>query len=310
MDSVSWRLFTELMKYSHTRKRYCRQSTDSRSQLSQEISSLTQEIQHLHHIIEDHDNSTEPIYLISLTRESRELSRSITLLQTFIMPEQIRVLELQLQQFETSRQLKMRQCRDLQRQIAHVRKCIEKAPQPPESPLLRETRSLKEKVTDAIKFYENQKKMIRGESEICLKTTVTVDDTTEILELIENVREMKMRRQEKEMELENLKRMHEKDIETLSQSRKQRDFWMHQEPIVFRRASKCDRKAVTSLFEMRGMEKRPPKRFVRETSPSLLAPKKIPAPAALEQQSKFYHPIPLYSTKSVLEKSMKHEKVK
>jgi hypothetical protein len=327
MNSISWKIFRQLLDVrnpqecdriplSHLLQNAPSQAEDDdpirreKSQLTDDLSALKQEVDELRDELAICDNSESKGRLLSLARHSRELSRSISLLRTLTIPEQIRVLELQRQEYENSRQATIRQCRELQRRIETTRSTIQRKHGSTETPLTRELESLKGNVLKAVECHKSLKKMIRGESDLSVNLGANVDSTTVVLQLLEKVRVMKLRREEKAKELENMIRIHERKIETLRVVVRQRDFYMHQEPIVFRRPPKADLKTATELFERRQLDKPAPRRFVRATSPGLLEPKKVPPPPPLEPMSKFYHPVPEYMAKSVLEKSVKPGKVK
>jgi hypothetical protein len=320
MNSLSWEIFRQLIngrsppQCDHLRLSSLLQTSPapdsteqnhSHSDLTDDIFALTQEVHELKEELAVSDDSNMKAIVLSLARQSRELSRSISLLRVLTIPEQIRVLELQLQQCQTSKESRLSQCRELQKRIASVRTAIERMPEPQESPLAVQLQFLKDGTSKEIELHEALKAVVRGESEIPEKTEATVDDTTAIQRMFEEVQAAKTGQEQKRKELEYLRGVQEKEMEALHQKVKQRDFYLRQEPIVFRRPPRGDRKTATELFEIRPLEKPTPKKFVRSTSPHLLASKKVPEQSPMQPTPKYYHELPKCVTKSLLEQSIK-----
>lgn len=114
----------------------------------------------------------------------------------------------------------------------------------PESPLALGAKSLKAALANASEAHDRLKKAIRGEADPGADAT-SVDDTTDIHNLLKELRNAKDREKLVEFEAEERQRVNERELESLRAKVRQRDFYLRQEPIVFKRPPKSGRGAAT-----------------------------------------------------------------
>jgi hypothetical protein len=92
-----------------------------------------------------------------------------------------------------------------------------------------------------------------------LRMLKKVDDITAIADLLERLDLAKREFKQKTNELDSLSRMHDRELRVLQRSRKQREFFRHQEPLVFVKVPKGAPQSAAELLQVKPSEPEPEK---------------------------------------------------